>query len=152
MNLRISLDSAEAVKALLEDKSNEVVVSIQNKALKQFVSEECVQKIDNKLKGTILAKALHFSNDIMNSGLFVDSLSDATKEAIQSYIERCIENTIYRSRLKLIEKFNSILSDSSTTVEDCIKKRVKEEFDTCVRRQLQDAIHAQLKEYFSKKD
>ena len=150
MFVRVSLDTVEAVKAILEDKSNEVVVSIQNKALKQFVSEECVQKIDNKLKGTILAKALQFSNDIMNSGLFIDSLSDETKEVINSYIERCIENTIYKNRKELIEKFNNILSDSSTMVEDCIKRRIERELDTNVKRKLQEAIHAQLKEYFSK--
>ena len=56
MNIHISLNSKEAIEQLLGDKKNEVMVTVRNKALKNFASDLVDERVVGWIRNELIEK------------------------------------------------------------------------------------------------
>ncbi len=149
MNIHISLNSKEAIEQLLGDKKNEVMVTVRNKALKNFASDLVDERVVGWIRNELIEKIEKESTSIITDGCFLSSLSSRTKEAISKYTKEAVDTVVLETRRNIIKELTAMLNNSQTTVETLIKARIEKEFNTNIKALIQQAIKAELKSYFT---
>ena len=149
MNIHISLNSKEAIEQLLGDKKNEVMVTVRNKALKNFASDLVDERVVGWIRNELIEKIEKESTSIITDGCFLSSLSSHTKEAISKYTKEAVDTVVLETRRNIIKQLTAMLNNSQTTVETLIKARIEKEFNTNIKALIQQAIKAELKSYFT---
>jgi len=149
MNIHISLNSKEAIEQLLGDKKNEVMVTVRNKALKNFASDLVDERVVGWIRNELIEKIEKESTSIITDGCFLSSLSSHTKEAISKYTKEAVDTAVLETRRNIIKELTAMLNNSQTTVETLIKARIEKEFNTNIKALIQQAIKAELKSYFT---
>lgn len=149
MNIHISLNSKEAIEQLLGDKKNEVMVTVRNKALKNFASDLVDERVVGWIRNELIEKIEKESTSIIADGCFLSSLSSCTKEAISKYTKEAVDTVVLETRRNIIKELTAMLNNSQTTVETLIKARIEKEFNTNIKALIQQAIKAELKSYFT---
>lgn len=149
MNIHISLNSKEAIEQLLGDKKNEVMVTVRNKALKNFASDLVDERVVGGIRDELIEKIEKESTSIITDGCFLSSLSSRTKEAISKYTKEAVDTAVLETRRNIIKELTAMLNNSQTTVETLIKTRIEKEFNTNIKALIQQAIKAELKSYFT---
>lgn len=149
MNIHISLNSKEAIEQLLGDKKNEVMVTVRNKALKNFASDLVDERVVGWIRNELIEKIEKESTSIITDGCFLSSLSSHTKEAISKYTKEAVDTVVLETRRNIIKELTAMLNNSQTTVETLIKARIEKEFNTNIKALIQQAIKAELKSYFT---
>ena len=149
MNIHISLNSKEAIEQLLGDKKNEVMVTVRNKALKNFASDLVDERVVGWIRNELIEKIEKESTSIITDGCFLSSLSSHTKEAISKYTKEAVDTAVLGTRRNIIKELTAMLNNSQTTVETLIKARIEKEFNTNIKALIQQAIKAELKSYFT---
>lgn len=149
MNIHISLNSKEAIEQLLGDKKNEVMVTVRNKALKNFASDLVDERVVGWIRNELIEKIEKESTSIITDGCFLGSLSSHTKEAISKYTKEAVDTAVLETRRNIIKELTAMLNNSQTTVETLIKARIEKEFNTNIKALIQQAIKAELKSYFT---
>lgn len=148
MFVRVSLDSVDAIKAILQDKTNEVEVYIQNKALKHFLSEECERRIANKLQPLIMEKAEKLMNDVIQDGYCVSKLSDRVQEMIRGCIQKMIDEVFDAKKEEIKTHIACSIDSIKDLTEEQIKMRVQKASDEITNSKIKRAIDEKLKDYF----
>ncbi|MGI5057318.1 hypothetical protein [Treponema socranskii] len=149
MNIHISLNSKEAIEQLLGDKKNEVMVTVRNKALKNFASDLVDERVVGWIRNELIEKIEKESTSIITDGCFLSSLSSHTKEAISKYTKEAVDTAVLETRRNIIKELTAMLNNSQTIVETIIKARIEKEFNTNIKALIQQAIKAELKSYFT---
>lgn len=149
MNIHVSLNSKEAIEQLLGDKKNEVMVTVRNKALKNFASDLVDERVVGWIRNELIGKIEKESTSIITDGCFLSSLSSRTKEAISKYTKEAVDTVVLETRRNIIKELTAMLNNSQTTVETLIKARIEKEFNTNIKALIQQAIKAELKSYFT---
>ena len=149
MNIHISLNSKEAIEQLLGDKKNEVMVTVRNKALKNFASDLVDERVVGWIRNELIGKIEKESTSIITDGCFLSSLSSRIKEAISKYTKEAVDTVVLETRRNIIKELTAMLNNSQTTVETLIKARIEKEFNTNIKALIQQAIKAELKSYFT---
>ena len=148
MFVRVSLSTVEAVKAILQDKENEVDVYIQNKALKHFLSEECEKRIVNKLRPLIEEKAEKIMFDVIQDGFCVNRLSNRMQEEIRRCIQRMVDEVFAAKKEEIKTHIACSIDSIKDLTEEQIKLRVQKASDEITNYKIKKAIDEKLKDYF----